>query len=384
MATSKLKLDKRHKHKDGTYSVAVLVGYGRNMLISTGISVKEEEWDGKKIVGPRSKQLDPIVQAQLTLVRSTILELTATGKLKSISNEDLLATIKGKPLKSEHKPSLGEMLERVIETKRSSSASIMKCTLNRIKKFADPYKVSLDDVTKQWLDEFAESEPSMATNTKITHLQSIRTAMNVAIDNGYTTNYPFRRYRLPRYEPKKRALSVDDMRKLINAKLKRGIQRRYRDTFLLIFCLIGINFADLVRLKSVVNGRVEYRRAKTGKPYSIKVEPEAQALIDRLGDEQGIVPYHNPDRHKDHAKLRYGLLRIAEDLGLPPITTYYARHSWATIAASLDIPKDTIAQALGHDMGNRMTAIYIDYDRSKVDAANRKVLDAVFAKKEPS
>ena len=64
------------------------------------------------------------------------------------------------------------------------------------------------------------------------------------------------------------------------------------------------------------------------------------------------------------------------DAIFPQISTYWARHSWATIAASLDIPRDTIAHALGHG-GNTVTDIYIDFDQSKVDKANRKILDWV-------
>jgi integrase len=60
----------------------------------------------------------------------------------------------------------------------------------------------------------------------------------------------------------------------------------------------------------------------------------------------------------------------------PKISTYWARHTWATIAASLDIPKETIAQALGHS-SNTVTDIYIEFDQRKVDVANRKVLDWV-------
>jgi integrase len=60
----------------------------------------------------------------------------------------------------------------------------------------------------------------------------------------------------------------------------------------------------------------------------------------------------------------------------PELTTYWARHTWATIAASLDIPKETIAAALGHG-GNTVTDIYIDFDQRKVDDANRRVIDYV-------
>ena len=61
----------------------------------------------------------------------------------------------------------------------------------------------------------------------------------------------------------------------------------------------------------------------------------------------------------------------------PKLTTYYARHSWASIASSLDIPIETISAGLGHEYGNRITAIYINYDYRKVDLANRKVIDWV-------
>ena len=54
---------------------------------------------------------------------------------------------------------------------------------------------------------------------------------------------------------------------------------------------------------------------------------------------------------------------------------YIARHSWATIAYSLDVPKETISEALGHEIGSRVTSIYIAFDRRKVDEANRKVID---------
>ena len=61
------------------------------------------------------------------------------------------------------------------------------------------------------------------------------------------------------------------------------------------------------------------------------------------------------------------------------VTTYYMRHSWATIAAELDIPKDTIALTLGHG-GSTVTDIYINYDLRKVDVANRQIIDLIVKK----
>ena len=140
----------------------------------------------------------------------------------------------------------------------------------------------------------------------------------------------------------------------------------------------------------VTEGRIEYNRSKTKRLYSIKVEPEAMAIIEKYRGKGRLLDildrYGN---HKDYVKrLNGNLQRIGvvkrEGRGgkkvlnplFPTLTTYWARHTWATIAASLDIPKETIAAALGHG-GNTVTDIYIDFDRKKVDDANRRVMDWV-------
>ena len=61
----------------------------------------------------------------------------------------------------------------------------------------------------------------------------------------------------------------------------------------------------------------------------------------------------------------------------PDLSSYWSRHTWATIAAELDIPKETISAALGHNIGSAVTSIYINFDYKKVDDANRKVIDYV-------
>ena len=167
--------------------------------------------------------------------------------------------------------------------------------------------------------------------------------------------------------------------------------------FKLIFMLCGINIADLFNLKSITrNGRIEYRRAKTGTLYSIKVEPEAMELIEKYRGEKNLLSL--ADRKKTpklYTVLADGMLkRIGaiidnqlaesgekspkEESDLSQISTYWARHTWATIAAELDIPDATISLALGHKYAtNHTTAIYIKRNQQKVDAANRRVLDYV-------
>lgn len=81
----------------------------------------------------------------------------------------------------------------------------------------------------------------------------------------------------------------------------------------------------------------------------------------------------NPNWKPNSKKHRYHIQRTS---AFPGLSIYWARHTWATIASELDIPKETIAAALGHG-GNTVTDIYIDFDQRKIDEANRKVLDWV-------
>ena len=166
------------------------------------------------------------------------------------------------------------------------------------------------------------------------------------------------------------------------------------DWFFLIFYLIGINAVDLFSLTEIINGRVEYRRSKTGRLYSIKVEPETMAIIERYRGQQHLFSF--ADEYQDHRTWLNRTNRTLRVVGpveivprkngrpgkkqrtglFPHISTYWARHTWATIAAELDVPKETIAAALGHG-GQTVTDIYINFDSKKIDEANRKVIDYV-------
>jgi integrase len=157
-------------------------------------------------------------------------------------------------------------------------------------------------------------------------------------------------------------------------------QQKYIDIFQLSFLLIGINIGDLLELPAGddLQGRISFNRKKTRRLYSIKVEPEARAIIDKYRGEVHLLNVADGCSNYRHFanRLNSNLHAIS-----PSVTTYLARHSWATIAASLDIPDDTIALALGHAGANSTTSIYIERDRRKIDAANRRVIDWVLYNK---
>lgn len=236
----------------------------------------------------------------------------------------------------------------------------------------------------------------MKVNSIGIHLRNIRAVFNYAIDDDITKCYPFRKFKIKKEDTRKRCLSVDQLRTLIDYPCEE-YQKRYRDIFVLMFYLIGINAVDLFSAKQsdIVNGRLEYKRAKTGKLYSILLQPEAIKIIEMYcGDEYVLNVKNEYKNYKDFLhRMGIGLRKIGEmeRVGrggkkiiyplFPEISSYWARHTWATIAASLDIPKETISAALGHEIGSRVTSIYIDFDQKKVDEANRKVIDYVLYNK---
>lgn len=248
-------------------------------------------------------------------------------------------------------------------------------TLAKLREYDPDFDgICFGDITRGWLERFdGWLSRTCNPNSRSVHLRNLRAVFNYAMDEGLTDVYPFRKFRLPREVTRKRSLSVELLRELIARQLK-DRQAQYRDMWLLSFMLCGINMVDLCNLHEMtVEGRVEYYRAKTHRPYSIKVEPEAAAIIERYRGKDYLI--NILDTRKWYAEW---LKRCNVSLRsmIPGLTTYWARHTWATIAASLDIPRDTIAHALGHG-GNTVTDIYIDFDQSKVDEANRRVLDWV-------
>lgn len=271
--------------------------------------------------------------------------------------------------------------------------SVYKQTLDKIHAYdPDIDKKSFEDIDLRWLTDFETFCAKTASkNARNIHLRNIRAVFNNAIDYELTAAYPFRRFKIRPEPTRKRSLTVEELRMLFAYPVE-PYAEIYRDMFKLTFFLIGINSVDLHGLKSITkDSRIEYKRAKTGRLYSIKVEPEAKEIIEKHKGVNGLLCI--ADRWSDSRNFRHQCNKALQKIGLVErkgrggkktitsefegLTTYWARHTWATVAYDLEISKDVIAQALGHSDGHDTTNIYIREDSRKVDEANRRVLDWV-------
>jgi integrase len=244
--------------------------------------------------------------------------------------------------------------------------------------------IPLEMITPDWLEksELTLKKASLSPNYIGIHMRNIRTCFNEAITSGVIdlSAYPFRKYKIPKAKTHKRNLTPEEIAKIARLELKDSWAAWARDIYMLSFYLIGINMVDLFKLNSIEDGRVYYIRSKGKKDYSIKVHPEAKAIIDRYPGKKNLLEVL--DKYKDYraaTKQVNTKLRdiIAKTLNInKSITTYTARHSWATIASKIGVSRDTIRYALGHSLST-VTDIYIDYDLEAVDQANRAVIDYV-------
>lgn len=287
--------------------------------------------------------------------------------------------------------------EKFIESKTNiGTKKLYQHTLDRIQKLTPEAELlKFSQITIGWLEDFeAKCALTASKNARNIHLRNIRAVFNYALMHDLDIPYPFRRFKIHSEKTRKRNLKVDDLRQLFNFPVE-PYAEIYRDMFKLIFMLIGINVSDLYNLKKITNGRIEYRRAKTGTLYSIKVEPEAMEIIEKYKGNNALLLL--ADRWDDRANFLHQCNKALQRIGCerigrggkkvnglwPEISTYWARHSWSTIARSIGISKDDIALALGHSSGHDVTDIYIEDDYEKIDIANRKVLDWVLYGKLP-
>lgn len=372
-------LDRRYKRKDNTFPLKISIYRHRTLYIPIYIYIKEEEWDKvrQQIIGSKYRNLNIFINQKKTQIQTKIISLQNQGLLKTMSDAKLIEVLSGDS--DDEKPCLfRDYMERYVgalTNKRTQEIYI--ATEIKVKRFAKDYSnLTFEDMNVSWLRDFDKwlSKDSPSVNARAIHLRNIRTIFNAAIDDEAISCYPFRRFRIKYEETSKRSITVDEMRKFRDMPIE-DFQVKYRDCFFLMFYLIGINIADLSKLTEVTRGRITYIRSKTHKTYSIKVEPEAQAIIDRYRGKDHLLCWF--DSVKSYTTFAMHLNRqlgkMSEAAGLPHMTTYVARHSWSTFASEIDISRDVISHALGHHA--TVTDTYIRYNYDKVDNANRKVID---------
>lgn len=411
MITTRYYLDGRHKEAGQLHPLKLCIGKkGATAYIPIGVQLLPSQWDSdrQKVVDhPNRRLLNTFLESRKTEVDNLIMSLTSEGRLAGLTAVQVKNLIVGIIDPDADTANLFAVRFKSFADSRKAvrTRELYAGTLKKMQEFDKRLNtLSFEMITKEWLYRFSDflAGQGLGKNARNIHFRNIRAVFNYAIDCEITSHYPLRKFDMRPEPTVKRSLSVENLRKLFSYPCEPW-QQRYADYFKLTFLLIGINTIDLLDCEpgDYKDGRLVYQRAKTGRIYNIKVEPEAAELIEKYRGEEllvnfgeGRTHYHNftgkcdkglksigtteqvlnPKWKPGSHKHRFHTRRVS---AFPGLSVYWARHTWATIAYSLDIPDETIAAALGHGHGNKVTAIYIDKSIAKVDEANRRVIDWV-------
>lgn len=400
MTTITIYHDTRRVKKDGTCPIYIRVNFDRKgQLVHTNMFASPEEFSSGRFtrLASNSTAKNAKLAKIVSQCEEEILALERIGRLQAMTvhelTEKITTIVQGR---EETRKLFTDYMEEYIERgMRPNTAATYEQTRAKIEQF--DRKATFETITRKWLEQFDRYMElgGMKTNSRSIHMRNIRTVFNYAIDEEYTSLYPFRKFKIEKEETPKRSLTIEQLRELKDFECEE-YQIHYRDIFMLMFYLMGINAIDLFEAKhsQVRNGRLEYRRAKTGKLYSVKIQPEAQEILDRYKGKTYLLRFMEDMEGTNYHQFLYAVNRGLRKIGpyttngqkklrqpiAPDISTYWSRHTWATIAAELDIPKETISEALGHEIGSRVTSIYIKFNQKKVDEANRRVIDYLLGK----
>lgn len=402
----------------------VIYNNGTSAQIATGLMLHKEEFEAGKVVGvPMAGKLTQMLGIKRAKLQLDIEELAVGGyevdKMKAAEIKKAVMAKRGNDGEdgngegngTGNEAAFGTFAEKfIVRRGKEKTRQVYEMTLRKMGGYCDVGSLRFADISVGWLRDFEHwLGATCSVNTRGIHLRNIRAVMNAAIDEGVMPAdlYPFRRFKIKKEETMKRSLSVCDLRRLRDYPCE-GWQRKYVDVFMLSFYLAGINLVDLMGLPPLgADGVIRYRRSKTGVLCQLSVPPEARAIIERYrGDERllwfgerlkpGAEGWHDwlhrfNDGLQKVGPSGYMYVRRKGRCGgkqrvkvynalFPELTSYWARHTWATLAAEIDVPDAVIDAALGHRSACRMADIYIRRDARKVDEAVRRVIEYVNGK----
>lgn len=398
MSNIRLLMDTRRAKSDGTFNIICRITHFKKVYtINSGVSLQLLFWNDKKMevdkTHPNSKLLNIKLSKHYFKIEQALLILD-----DDFTIDKLKAVINGKPicdLPDTFQVFADKIIQQMMEVKRTGNAIVYQTAVNRLIAFCGR-DISFQEVNYTLLDQFSHHllTSGLKQNSVSNYFRSIRAIFNKAIklkliDRSF---YPFHDISIKTEKTVKRAISKDELYKLhIHSLDEDSTAWRSLNLFFLSFYLRGISFTDLAYLTrlNIVDDRVTYKRRKTHKNYSIKLFPEALSLLLRLNlvGSKYLLPILPNDVPEDSIKAKKiisqcikttnkYLKQLSVENGFSiPVTTYTSRHSFATIAKRLGYSNELIAEALGHEYGNKITNIYLDtFDTDVLDDMHYKVI----------
>ena len=376
---------------------------GCRKMLATGVSVSAYFWDDKmQQILPDCPNRDELQYKLRELIRAydkKILRLEALDI--PVTFDTLLESTSNYGRITIHKIFTAE-IKRLEALGKINSTTKHKYTLHLISCYK-PTDISLEAIDADYLNglELFLRRRGNSDNSIATRFAIFKAIYNKAVKEGKVkAKYnPFNSYKVGSLwtKTRKRAITKEDVQRLAELKIECDNRFSYRDfardIFLFSYYTAGINFTDIASLRycDIVNGRISYSRNKTHKLLSFRLMPKAVEIIEKyshaehdyddyifpiLDKRVHISPQQIFNRtHKTLQKVNRELKVLGEMIGLQiPLTTYVARHTYATVLKRSGVNIAIISESLGHsDLST--TQIYLDsFENSQIDEAMKNLL----------
>ncbi len=372
-------------------------------LVALGLSVEPHYWnkDAEMLTSdcPKRAILQSKIDSALAVYRKKINRLEA---LDVPVNFDTLFEPTTRKAGITIEDGFNAEIERLESLGKINSATKHKYALQVLDGYKS-VKTALEAIDLDYLKglELYLRQRGNKDNSIATRFAIFKAIYNKAVKEGKVTvkQNPFTLFQVGSLwaQTRKRAIDKDDIQRLIDLEIAEGHTTEYRrlakDLFLFSYFTAGMNFGDIARLryKDIIKERVYYSRHKTQKLLSFQLVPNAMRIIEKYSktnhaQEDYIFPILDRSEHKTaqqifnrlHKVLRKvnrELKTLGEQIGLEmPLTTYVARHTFATVLKRSGVSVALISESLGHsDLST--TQIYLDsFENSQIDAAMQNLL----------
>jgi len=417
MARARLILDTRKGSKSsitGLFPIAIRVFHKKPRIVRLSHYTSNKGWDEtnlllrksvKENIGLDCDEINIEIYERLDAAKRVINEIG--DSIDNISVDTLVQEIKDKwedknksysKKKYEECITLSEfgkvLIERKNKSNKPATAKWYQDSINAFKDLNGGRDIKLNQITVKFLKTFEAEHRSRnnSTNTISAYMRGVSAVYNAAIaeDEFKTEKNPFKHFKILKTKRvKKKALpkeNIIDFKKT-SYEFESAIWHT-KNYMMVMFLGRGMNLIDIakLRVKDIYSGYIFYGRSKTDDPLSVKITSELQAILDCYLDgkelEDFVFPIGNDGSsgmfkkyRSDRRLVNKHLKIIAKDAGIEgKLTTYYLRHSWATIAKFLGFPISLISDALGHQSAATTEGYLKSFVDDKLDEANELVV----------
>lgn len=415
MTSVKLMLNKCRMLNDGNFPLVFQIIHSRQKrLINTGYKLKEDEFDTSlnkvKMCADSSFSESEVVMMNRKLTRqqkkidNCIKKITSQSDGFSVT--DLLDFIKYGSSSEQSNSMLLQYVRLQIAKKqeigKDGTAAAYHSTLASLVKYIATFcprrtDIRLSEIDSHFVDSYERFlyHQGMVDNTISYYLRNFRTFYNRAVRDiqGLKDLNPFKYVHTRPCRTIKRALTKQNIQDIACCSFNERPSVEFsRDLYLFSFYAQGMSFVDIVFLKheNIQAGVLSYQRHKSKQLIHVLVTSQLQRLIDKYSSGSGFIfPIIDPTSSVPHYKqYRLGLARINRHLSYiaarlsidVPLTTYTARHTWATLAHYCGAPVSVISAGLGHT-SEEITRIYLkEFDVNVLAEVNRNVSKLIQSK----